>query len=204
MILPYNYWYFISAIPPQVCDQIVEYGLSMMYDLENQFGSQVTDATTGDMKQKGGEIYTGGTASTVSTSKFTIDGLKKKGIKPEELYIRDSKVVFLDNKWLYELMWPFIKQANKDAGWNFQWDFTERFQFTKYGPDQFYGWHADAGMYPYSMIDDKTEYRKNPDGSDMTDPMGNKIPVRMDIVDNLDMVGKIRKISTTLSLNDPA
>jgi PKHD-type hydroxylase len=203
MILGYNYWYFISAIKPQICDQIIEYGLSKMYEQELKFGISSTDAITGDMKQKGGEAL-GGTPTSISGSKYTLAGLKKKGINFEDTYIRDSKVVFLDNNWLYELMWPFIREANKQAGWNFEWDFTEHFQFTKYGPDQFYGWHADAGLYPYKLIDENTTFLKNPDGSDKLDPGGNPMPSSMEYTDNPNQAGKIRKISTTLSLNDPS
>ena len=41
-------------------------------------------------------------------------------------------------------MHPFVHQANRAAGWNFEWDFSESCQFTKYQPGQFYGWHADG------------------------------------------------------------
>ncbi len=205
MILNYNYWYFISALPPEVCNQIVEYGLTKLYDQELKYGSKSTDATTGDMKQKDSLIGESTNAPSISQSKYTIDGLKRKGISAEKSYIRDSKVTFLDDRWLYELIWPYIKKANDLAGWNFEWDFTENLQFTKYGPGQFYGWHADASMTPYELWDkDKHEIYRDKNGEPIYGPGGATLPTKMELTENPNMVGKIRKLSTTISLNDPS
>ncbi len=45
---------------------------------------------------------------------------------------RNSNVVWLQQRWLYRYIHPFVRDANQAAGWNFQWDFTESCQFTKY------------------------------------------------------------------------
>ena len=42
----------------------------------------------------------------------------------------------------------YIKQI-ANAGWNFQWDFSESCQFTKYTKGQFYDWHCDSWDRPY-------------------------------------------------------
>ena len=42
----------------------------------------------------------------------------------------------------------FIK-ANKNAGWNFEWDRSESCQFTKYKHNQYYDWHCDSWAKPY-------------------------------------------------------
>ena len=39
--------------------------------------------------------------------------------------------------------------ANQDAGWNFQWDWSEPIQFTYYTKKQYYGWHCDSWENPY-------------------------------------------------------
>jgi PKHD-type hydroxylase len=39
--------------------------------------------------------------------------------------------------------------ANKNAGWNFDWDWTESCQFTKYKHNQYYDWHSDSWPKPY-------------------------------------------------------
>ncbi len=62
---------------------------------------------------------------------------------------RNSNVVWLQQRWLYRYIHPFVRDANQAAGWNFQWDFTESCQFTKYKLNQFYHWHCDAFTKPY-------------------------------------------------------
>jgi PKHD-type hydroxylase len=63
--------------------------------------------------------------------------------------IRNSNITFLSEKWLYREIHPFIHAANRNAKWNFQWDFTEPLQFTKYETNQYYGWHQDQHPEPF-------------------------------------------------------
>jgi len=86
---------------------------------------------------------------------------------------RKSNVIFIDEKWIYKEIHPFIHEANIRSGWNFQWDFSESCQFTKYGVGQYYGWHCDSYKEPY---------HNNP---------------------NTNLNGKIRKLSVTVSLSEP-
>ena len=98
-------------------------------------------------------------------SKKELANLKKK---------RDSHVVWLNDEELYSVITPYIFEANKNAGWNFEVDWFESIQFTIYNgkKKQFYDWHKDSISAPY-----KTE-----------DP-------------NFD--GKIRKLSACVSLSNP-
>jgi PKHD-type hydroxylase len=86
---------------------------------------------------------------------------------------RDSNVVWMKDSWIYELIIPYIDQANVNAEWNFDWDFLEECQFTTYKKDQHYDWHMDSFDEPYD----------NPDA--------------------LEEHGKIRKLSVTLNLSNP-
>jgi PKHD-type hydroxylase len=72
---------------------------------------------------------------------------------------RNSDVVFLDEAWLYREIQPFVHQANKEAEWNFQWDWTEPAQFTIYGPKQFYNWHIDTSL-PYDTPNNLNTHNK--------------------------------------------
>ena len=45
---------------------------------------------------------------------------------------RNSDVTWLNDNWIYREIHPYIHQANKAAGWNFDWDRSESCQFTKY------------------------------------------------------------------------
>jgi len=62
---------------------------------------------------------------------------------------RKSNVSWLNDLWIYNLIHPYIHTANRNAGWNFQWDWSESCQFTIYKPGQFYDWHCDSWDKPY-------------------------------------------------------
>ena len=86
---------------------------------------------------------------------------------------RISNITWLDESWIYETLKPYIDKANQDCGWNLQWDYTEKAQFTEYEKDQYYKWHIDQLDKPYSE-----RFGKN-------------------------YQGKIRKLSVTISLSNP-
>ena len=98
--------------------------------------------------------------------------LNKKDIKDLKQQ-RNSNITWIDLPWVYKLIQPYVHVANKNAGWNFEWDWSESCQFTKYKKDQFYDWHCDSWDKPYD----------NPE--------------------NKNIHGKIRKLSVTISLSDP-
>jgi len=56
---------------------------------------------------------------------------------------RDCKIAWIQEKWIYNIINPFIHTANKNAKWNFQWDWNETCQFTIYEKGEYYGWHTD-------------------------------------------------------------
>jgi len=140
------YYYFQSALTPRFCDELIKYGISQQEQL----------------------ALTGGQTNKVNKGEKLNDDdiidLKKK---------RDSNIVWLNDRWIYKEIQPFIHQANRLAGWNFDWDFSESCQFTKYKLNQHYDWHCDSWESAYA----------------------NK--------DNPDTFGKIRKLSVTCSLSAP-
>tara|TARA_S200002703_G_scaffold58678_1_gene50955 strand:- start:232 stop:861 length:630 start_codon:yes stop_codon:yes gene_type:complete len=136
------YYYFKSAIPNRICDDIVKYGKQL----------QEQTAVTGEFSDK-------------TLNQKQIKDLKKT---------RNSNIVWMNDRWIYKEIQPYVHQANKNAGWNFQWDWSESCQFTKYKKGQFYDWHRDGWNEAY--------IRNN-----KNDPSN----------------GKIRKLSVTVSLSDP-
>ena len=84
---------------------------------------------------------------------------------------RDSTVSWLSEPWIYQELNPYIFTANKNAGWNFEWDWNEPCQYTTYDSNQFYDWHQDQNSLPFKDED-------------------------------ININGKIRKLSLTLSLNN--
>ena len=87
---------------------------------------------------------------------------------------RKSDLVWLNDTWIYKELHPYVHEANRNAGWNFDWERSESCQFTKYKLNQYYDWHCDSWDKPYIT--------QNPQ-----DPTH----------------GKIRKLSVTVSLSDP-
>jgi PKHD-type hydroxylase len=112
------YWYFKSAIPPKICDDIIKYGLSQAE----------TMARTGGYGDK-------------ELTKDQVKNMQRK---------RKSDLVWLNDTWIYKELHPYIHQANKAAGWNFEWDRSESCQFTKYKHNQYYDWHCDSWEKPYN------------------------------------------------------
>lgn len=122
MTLRNYYWYFTSALTPRFCDEVIKQGL----------GKQETIATTGQFGNG--------------------RDLGKNPLTEEEIKIlkctRDSNVTWIGDPWIYNEIHPYIRRANKSAGWNYQWSRSESCQFTKYKHNQFYGWHTDSWEKP--------------------------------------------------------
>jgi PKHD-type hydroxylase len=146
MNLQYHYWYFKSALSSQQCDDIINAGQKQKENL----------ALVGKLSEK--------KELNKKLSNKDIKDLKK---------IRNSNIAWLDLPWIYKLIQPFVHTANRNAGWNFDWDYSESAQFTKYKLNQFYDWHADSWDMPYNRPDNQNTH------------------------------GKIRKLSVTVSLSDP-
>jgi len=72
---------------------------------------------------------------------------------------RKSDLVWLNDTWIYKELHPYVHEANKNAGWNFEWDRSESCQFTKYKLNQYYDWHCDSWDKPYDKPD-RLDYGK--------------------------------------------
>ena len=143
MNLTNYYYYFKSAIPERICDDIIKYGKSISDQM----------------------AVTGGFDDKKKLNKKQLKDLKQK---------RDSNIVWMNDRWIYKEIQPYVHSANASAGWNFDWDYSESCQFTKYNKGQFYDWHCDSWDKPYVR-------------QSANDPSH----------------GKIRKLSVTVSLSDP-
>jgi PKHD-type hydroxylase len=133
MNLQNYYYYFQNALTPRFCDELIKYGTAQQEQLALT-GSQTSKIQKGkNLKEK------------------DIKDLKKK---------RDSNIVWLNDSWIYKEIQPYIHQANKLAGWNFDWNFSESCQFTKYKLNQFYDWHCDSWENAYNTPDNKDTHQK--------------------------------------------
>ena len=175
MQLKHNYFYFKEALNPFTCKKIRELGENSILQYATTHGNN----TKQDLPSASG------------SGEKTIQELQGK-----ETYIRDSKVSWLNDKWLYDTVVPFIKEANVRAGWNWQFDTFEDFQFTIYDKDGFYGWHKDGDSdhwgknkrFIYGITQIPLDKKGRPAEGYVTDDK---------------LVGKVRKISVTINLNEP-
>ena len=176
MDLKNAFYYFSGIIPPNQCKKIIELGLNK--DIHE-------GTTSGNMsKQDKPE------AKPLDTK--THNEVENS----DNYYVRDSQISWLNEKWLYELICPYIYEANQNAGWNFDIDWHEEFQFTTYKDSGFYGWHTDGGGCWNSV------YKKYIDGYDeLPDKSGKQLPSQY--THHAKMIGKVRKLSMTLNLTDP-
>tara|TARA_Y100000310_G_scaffold113953_2_gene112398 strand:- start:105 stop:734 length:630 start_codon:yes stop_codon:yes gene_type:complete len=130
------------------------------------------------------KINRGGTRTIEKTS-----NLSRKKLKDLKKY-RDSNIVWLDERWIFEALMPYVHAANQNAGWNFEIDQAEKAQFTIYKKGQYYHWHADAFVEPYNTPKDlKThgKYRKLSVTINLTDPKkykGGEFMMRDDDIKN--------------------
>ena len=58
--------------------------------------------------------------------------------------IRTSKTAWSHDQWLYDLLWPYMEEANVQAGWEYDIRTAEVVQITRYEKDGFYNFHKDG------------------------------------------------------------
>ena len=100
-------------------------------------------------------------------------GIKNKLKK--DFKIRTSDTSWTTEQWIYDLIFPFMYEANKQAGWNLDVTTAEPMQITRYKKGGFHKNHHDG------MSDSLSAYN---------------------IPDNSFLHGKVRKISMSLILNN--
>jgi len=116
--------------------------------------------------------------SAVDTQKGTTDEERKTGLKGD--YKSDSKqrisdVAWTNDQWVYDLIWPYMLGANKNAGWQYDITSAESAQITRYKKGGFYNFHRDGLACHLSKYNDP---------------------------ENAFFHDKVRKLSMTILLND--
>lgn len=182
------YWYFSSVISKNKCEEIIEYGNSI---INNNKKLKISTKAVTDGRQEKNDDNT-----RIPKFEKSNQQLIKEGIQKEDVYVRDSEIAWLSDKWIYDLINPIVERANIEAKWNFQIDCQEQIQFTTYNPKGFYSWHCDGGS------DHHSKYKRYMFGiSNDTLQKDGSIPIGY--VTEHKLVGKIRKLSLTLNLSDP-
>ena len=89
--------------------------------------------------------------------------------------IRKSDCVAINEQWLFDMLYPYMQEANEKAGWKYDIRAAEKMQITRYKKGQYYNFHKDGkGDHPSAY----------------------------DKPDNKFLHGHVRKLSMTVLLND--
>ena len=73
---------------------------------------------------------------------------KNKSTQTNE--IRKSEVAWINDQWLYNLVFDYMWAANRAANWNFKIQSAEDMQITRYQEGGYYHFHQDGdGLKPY-------------------------------------------------------
>ena len=148
MIRVNDWFYFLDALDKNTCDKI-------------------RNSAKGKWEESG-----------VNTKKDTTDEERISGAKPIydiDKKIRISDVVWTNDQWIYDTIWPFMEEANERAGWKYDIRYAESMQITRYKKGGFYYFHKDGKSDHLSAYD---------------------------MPDNEFMHGHVRKLSMTVLLND--
>jgi PKHD-type hydroxylase len=57
---------------------------------------------------------------------------------------RMSKIAWTSDQWVYDLIWPYMEEANAQAGWEYDIKAAEAVQITRYEKGAFYDFHQDG------------------------------------------------------------
>jgi PKHD-type hydroxylase len=143
-----DWYYFIGALDKDTCNKI-------------------RNVAKGKWKESG-----------VDTKKDTTDEERITGAKPIpgiDKKVRISDIVWTQEPWIYDTIWPYMEAANEKAGWKYDIRFVESMQITRYKKGGFYDFHKDG------MGDHLSAY---------------------DAPDNEFTHGNVRKLSITVLLNE--
>ena len=116
--------------------------------------------------------------ASVNTKQFISNNERKTGAMPKyekEIAVRKSGIFFSSDQWLFDLIWPFMQDANKGAGWGYDVSGCEAIQITKYDSSDYYHWHKDGNGCQMSKYQEP---------------------------DNTWLNGNVRKLSMTVILGD--
>ncbi len=177
------YYYFKEALSSKDCEDIISHGLSTIIKNKRK-GISTTALTHGNSQKKDDD-------SKKSISEKTNEEIKNI----QDYYIRDSEVAWLQDKWIYDILQPLIREANDKAGWHYDLETAEQIQFTVYKPGGLYGWHSDGQQ------DIANAYRRYFEGISIEKKINGELPPKF--VKQNHLIGQVRKISMTCNLSLP-
>lgn len=67
---------------------------------------------------------------------------------------RVSDIFWTQEQWLYDLIWPYMEDANKQSGWQYEISGAEPLQITRYKKGGYYDFHKDGKSDNLSTFED--------------------------------------------------
>jgi len=186
------YWWYKSAVSAENCRRILDLGLDTIAAQRTR--GMATTGTTFGASHRGAARAGAQAAADRTLDDLTgggSDTATREKVKAQT-YIRDCELCFLNEDWIYQLIYPLVVDANARAGWHYEFDYAEPVQFTVYHPGNFYGWHIDGHTCHHSA------FRLREPATVLSEGRTPKF-----LVDNPRMVGKVRKLSITVNLSPP-
>jgi PKHD-type hydroxylase len=149
MFLTNEWYYFVNGIDKKTCNKIKRLASGKWENSKVEIGDTETTAE---------ERVTGRKLSYGPNGKERI-----------------SDIAWTTKDWVYDLVWPYMYEANKNSGWKYDIQAAEGMQITRYSKGGFYEFHMDGRSDNLSVYD-KPE--------------------------NEFLHGRVRKLSMSIILND--
>ena len=132
-----NRWYsFKNVLDKDTCDRILE--ICNTHRIEEDVKTH--ESTKEDFEVAQQELY--GEETNVGEIYFD---LSKKEC--------NSDVSWSNEDWIYNITWPYLHEANNEAGWKYDITGAESMRILRYNEGGFYAWHLDGFNCHYSTYD---------------------------------------------------
>ena len=104
--------------------------------LDKKTCNKIRNSAKGKWEESGVNIKKDITEEERITGEKQIPGIDKNN--------RISDVVWTADQWIYDTIWPYMEQANEQAGWKYDIRNAESMQITRYKKGGFYYFHKDG------------------------------------------------------------
>tara|TARA_B100001741_G_C16310205_1_gene485476 strand:+ start:99 stop:707 length:609 start_codon:yes stop_codon:yes gene_type:complete len=101
---------------------------------------------------------------------------------------RTSQISWIYDDAISDMICAWMRQANKQAGWQYDLQIPEAVQYTRYLEDGQYEWHIDGNQDQYAA---RTLVPLAPN------------PTPLNVTSNPQLQGTVRKLSATINLSNP-
>ena len=108
------------------------------------FDKAIDNKTCNKIKRLGAKQWQ---SAAVDIKTDTTDEERKtgrKGVMGVDEKTRVTDIAWTNDQWVYDTIWPFMMQANVEAGWQYDIKSAESSQVTRYKKGGFYNFHKDG------------------------------------------------------------